>query len=122
MLSASDLIHLPYTPDLTEGGIAYALRSLASSFNRIGSKPYDRIRRVVAEAAVELAFRRYLSQQDVPFDVKGGTPFTEPDKYNVSLGGHRCDIKSFLISHRDQISQMSSDPSTLLNASARSLV
>ena len=118
MLSASDLIHLPYTPDLTEGGIAYALRSLASSFNRIGSKPYDRIRRVVAEAAVELAFRRYLSQQDVPFDVKGGTPFTEPDKYNVSLGGHRCDIKSFLISHRDQISQMSSDPSTMLNAPA----
>ncbi|MBC7875710.1 MAG: hypothetical protein H7Y59_00950 [Anaerolineales bacterium] len=118
MLTSSDLIHLPYTPDLTEGGIAYALRSLPYSFDRIGSKPYDRIRRVVAEVAVELAFRRYLSQQNIPFDIKSGTPFTEPDKYNVSLGGHRCDIRSFLISHRNQISQMRNDPSVMLNAPA----
>ena len=104
MLTTSDLLHLPYTPDLTEAGVAYALRSLPNSFERIGSKPYDRIRRVVAEVAVELAFRRYLSQENIPFDVMGATPFTEPDKYNVSLGGHRCDIKSFLISHREQIS------------------
>ncbi len=118
MLTASNILHLPYTPDLTEGGIAYALRSLPNSFERIGSKPYDRIRRVVAEVAVELAFRRYLSQQEIPFDVMGAAPFTEPDKYNVSLGGHRCDIKSFLISHRDQITQMRNDPSVILNAPA----
>lgn len=118
MLTPSDFIHLPYTPDITEGGIAYALRSLPYSFNRIGSKPYDRIRRVVAEVAVELAFRRYLSQHDIPFEVMGATPFTEPDKYSVSLGGHRCDIKSFLISHRNQISQMRDDPSVMLNAPA----
>jgi len=118
MLTPSDLIHLPYTPDLTEGGIAYALRSLPYSFDRVGSKPYDRIRRVVAEVAVELAFRRYLSQQNIPFDVMSAAPFTDPDKYNVSLGGRRCDIKSFLISHRSQISQMRNDPSVLLNAPA----
>jgi hypothetical protein len=118
MLSSSDLLHLPYTPDLTEAGIAYALRSLPNSFERIGSKPYDRIRRVVAEVTVELAFRRYLSKNEIPFDVMGGTPFTEPDKYNVSLGGHRCDIKSFLLSHRSQISQVRNDPSVLLNAPA----
>ena len=29
MLSPDDLLRLPYTPDLTEGGIAYALRSLS---------------------------------------------------------------------------------------------
>jgi hypothetical protein len=118
MITVSDLIHLPYTSDLTEAGIAYALRSLPYSIDRISSKPYDRIRRTVAEVAVELAFRRHLSQQNIPFDVKGGTPFTEPDKYNVTLGGHRCDIKSFLISHRDQISQMRNEPSVILNAPA----
>lgn len=118
MLTSSDLLHLPYTPDLTEGGIAYALRSLPYSFNKIGSKPHDRIRHVVAEVAVELAFRRYLSQNNIPFDIKSGAPFTERDKYKVSLGGHLCDIKSFLISHRNQISQMRSDPSILLNAPA----
>ncbi len=118
MINSSNFFHLPYTPDLTEGGIAYALRSLPYSFERIGSKPYDRIRRMVANVAVELAFRRYLSQQNIPYDVKSGAPFTEPDKYNVTLGGHRCDIKSFLISHRDQISQMRNDSSVILNAPA----
>jgi hypothetical protein len=118
MLTTSDLIRLPYTPDLTEAGIAFALRSLPHSFDRIGSKSFDRIRHMVASVAVELAFRRYLSQQEIPFDVKGAMPFTEADKYNVSLGGRRCDIKSFLISHRDQISQMRNDPSMMLNAPA----
>ncbi len=113
MITSSNLIHLPYTPDLTEGGIAYVLRSLPH-----GTLSYDRIRRMAAGVAVELAFRRYLSQQDIPFEIKSATPFTEPDKHDVTLGGHRCDIKSFLISHRDQISQMRSDPSVMLNAPA----
>ena len=39
-------------------------------------------------------------------------------RYDVSLGGHRCDIKSFLISHRDQIAEIRRDPSILLNAPA----
>ena len=113
MISINDLLHLPYTPDLTEAGIAYVLRSLSH-----GSLSYDRIRRIVAGVAVELAFRRYLSQQDIPFEIISATPFTEPDKHDVSLGGHRCDIKSFLITYRDQISQMRSDPSVILNAPA----
>jgi hypothetical protein len=113
MLSPTDLLHLPYTPDLTEGGIAYALLSLPYA-----NLSYDRIRRMVAGAAVELAFRRYLSQQDIPFDITAATPFTDPSRHDVSLGGHRCDIKSFLISHRDQIAKMRHDPSVLSKAPA----
>ncbi|MDO9303512.1 MAG: hypothetical protein Q7T89_19135, partial [Anaerolineales bacterium] len=63
MLSPSDLLRLPYTPDLTEGGIAYA--ALALSYKNLS---YDQLRRMVAGTIVELAFRRYLSQQDIPFD------------------------------------------------------
>jgi len=118
MLSPSDLIHLPYTRDLTETGIAYALRSLTNTFIRAGSSPYDKLRRIVANVAVELAFRRYLSEQNIPFDVKGATPFTNPDRYDVSLGGRRCDIKSFLISYREQISEMKRNPNVLLKAPA----
>src|SRR5574339_1167501 len=87
MISSSDLIHLPYTRDLTEGGIAYAVRSLPYTYNRMGGSPYERLRRIVAGVAVELAFRRHLSEQNIPFDVKGATPFTDPDRYDVSLGG-----------------------------------
>lgn len=118
MISASDFIHLPYTRDLTEGGIAYAIRSLPYTYNRMGGSPYDRLRRIVAGVAVELAFRRYLAEQNVPFDVKGATPFTDPDRYDVSLGGRRCDIKSFLITYRSQITEMKHSPEIVLKAPA----
>ena len=103
MLPPSDIIHLPYTPDLSEGGIAYACRSLAYTYDRMGGSPVDRLRRIAAGVAVELAFRRYLGEQSVPFDVLGSTPFTDPDHYDVSLGGHRCDVKSYLLSRRRQV-------------------
>jgi len=118
MLNPDDLIRIPYTSDLTEGGIAYAVRSLPFTYNRMGGSPFDRLRRIVAGVAVELAFRRYLSEQNVPFDVKGATPFTEPDRYDAALGGHRCDVKSFLITYRRQISDMRRNPEITLNAPA----
>ena len=118
MITSSDLIHLPYTRNLNEGGIAYALRSLPYTYNRMGGSPYDRLRRIVAGVAVELAFRRYLTEQNVPFDVKGATPFTEPDRYDVALGGRRCDIKSFLITYREQIKEMKRNPQVVLRAPA----
>jgi hypothetical protein len=118
MINTSDLIHLPYTRDLTEGGIAYALRSLPNTYNRAGSSPYARLHRVVASAAVQLAFRRYLSEQNVPFEVIGAVPFTDPDRYDVALGGRRCDIKSFLISYREQIAEMKRNPQVILTAPA----
>ena len=68
--------------------------------------------------AVELAFRRHLSERNIPFDVKGAAPFTNPDHYDVSLGGRRCDIKSFLITYREQISEMKRNPQVVLNAPA----
>ncbi len=118
MLAPADFIHLPFTPDLTESGIAYACRSLNYTYNRMGGSPYERLRRIVGDVAVELAFRHYLTSQEIPFDVKGGTPFTEPDRYDVSLGGHRCDIKSFQITRRPQIHDIRQDPSVLLDAPA----
>jgi hypothetical protein len=118
MITEQDLLRLPYTPDLTEGGIAYAARSLPYTYNRMGGSPFDRLRRIVAGVAVELAFRRYLNEQGVPFDVRGATPFTDPDRYDVSLGGHRCDIKSFLITHREQISEIRRSPEVVLQAPA----
>jgi len=135
MITSTDLLHLPYTPDLTEGGIACACRSLASTYLRMGgSRPrasswnrdslagtrnsVDHMRRSVAGVAAELAFRRTLSEQAIPFKVLGATPFTHPDRYNVSLGGHRCELKSILITRRQQISQLRSDPALILQAPA----
>lgn len=118
MLKATDLLHFPFTPDLTEGGIEYALRSLAYSFEREGRSPYERLRRTVANTAVELAFRRYLSQQNIAFEVKASTPFTDKERFDVFLDNQRCHIKSFLISHRNQIMDIRKNPAILLNTPA----
>src|SRR5918995_1403645 len=114
MIDTSDFIQLPYTHDLTEGGIAHMLRSLPYNLQREGSSTYERLRRGVAEAAVEIAFRRYLSEQGIPFDVKAGLPFTGHDHYDVMLGGRRCEIKSLLIRQDQQISQIRQNPKLLL--------
>lgn len=116
MISTSDFLHLRYTRDLTEGGIAYALRSLPYSFNRAKGLVYDRLRRVVAGAAVNLAFRRYLSEQGIPFEVQRALPFTERDRYDVTLAGRRCEVKSFLVHQREQILQIQHNPEFLLKA------
>jgi hypothetical protein len=118
MLTSTDLLRLRYTPDLTEGGIAYACRSLASTSDRMGSAPLDRLRRIVGGVAAELAFRRYLSEQAIPFNVLEAAPFTHPDRYEVSLGGHRCDLRSFLITRRPQIARLRQDPALVLQAPA----
>ena len=126
MITSTDLLPLRYTPDLTEGGIAYACRCLASDSGHMGSArgvpgigtQVDRLRHSVVEAIVELAFRRFLSEQAVPFNVLGASPFTKPGHYDVALGGHRCDLKSYFISHRAQITQIRRDPALVLQASA----
>jgi hypothetical protein len=118
MLTESDLIHLPYTPDLSEGGIAYACRSLACAYDHPGSSTMDDLRRIVGEVAVELAFRRHLTEQAVPFHVLGVTPFTHPNHYDVSLGGHRCTVKSYPIPRRSLITQIRREPGSLLQAPA----
>ncbi len=118
MLTKSDFIRIPYTPDLSAGGIAYACRSLPHTYNRMGGTDAKRMRRIVGGIAVELAFRRYLGEREIPFDVKGATPFTDPDKYDVSLGGRRCDVKSFMLTRKAQINELKRDLNLLLDATA----
>ena len=65
----------------------------------------DQLRNLVGEMSTELAFRRSLTGQAIPFQVHGATPFTHPDRYDVSLGGHHCKLDCTLISRREQICQ-----------------
>lgn len=113
MLSASDFIRLPYDPDLTEGGIALALRALTRE-----QILYDRLRRMVAGFAVELAFRRHLSRNAIPYEVAPALPLAERERHDVLLNGRRCDLKSFFISDRNQILNIRRQPEILLDAPA----
>lgn len=115
MPSAPDFIRLPYTLDLTEGGIAYALKSLPNFFEHDHT---DQIRRIITETAVELAFRRSLAAHNIPFEVSTAGAFSGPKKYHVMLGGRRCEIKSFFISRRAEVTRILADASVLLDAPA----
>ncbi len=116
MINKDDFIKLAYTPDLTESGISYAVRSLAYHRDQMSGSIYSRLRRVVGNIAVELAFRRYLTETAVPFEVKSLTPFSDSDHYEVSLGGHRCNIKNYITAKRNQIMDMRRNPAIILDA------
>jgi hypothetical protein len=118
MISATDILRLPFDDSLARAGIEYARKSLHYTYNRMGLHEGARLRKIVAGVAVELAFRRWLDAQEVPYDLLGATAFTEKDRYDLRLGGRRCDLKSFLITRRDDIRELRRDPAWLLDAAA----
>jgi hypothetical protein len=117
-LAPTDLIRLPYTPDLTEAGLLVTCQRLAATFGRLGKAPYPGLRRRVSQVAVELAFRRLLVEQNVPFRTLEVEPFSDPHQHDLSLGGHHCHLVSTLISQRSRIRSLRGDPACLLQASA----
>lgn len=118
MLSASDLLRLPYDDTLSEAGVLYARKSLHYTFNRMSLQPLPRLRKIAAGIAVELSFRRWLERESVRYNLLGATHFTQPDHYDISLGGRLCDVKSFLVSRKEHIRAVRADPAFLLEASA----
>jgi len=118
MITASDFITLPYTPDMTLAGIKYACQSLPYTYDRMGGDRIKRLRRIVAGKGVELAFKRHLNQQEIPHDMLGSTPFTDPDHYDIAIGGRYCDIKSFILTQKERIRQIRQAPQQLLDAEA----
>lgn len=118
MISSEDLVHLPHAPDLTEGGIAYVRQSLPRMYHRASRPESDRLPRLIAGVAVDLAFRRYLNGLGIPFQVRATMPFTDLDRFDLTFAGRRCELRSFLISHPQQIRDLAVQPALALQAPA----
>jgi hypothetical protein len=118
MLAPASILRLPYDASLTLAGIEYAKKSLHYTYNRMRLSTAARLRKIVAGVAVELAFQHWLDANGIPYDRLGTTAFTERDRYDLRLGGRRCDLKSFLLSDRAKISALRRDPAWLLDAAA----
>ncbi|MEI6289751.1 MAG: hypothetical protein WCP19_04900 [Chloroflexota bacterium] len=114
MISEPDIIRIPYTPDLTESGIAFAKRWLCDGHASPAASISAQMRKQVCLTAAELSFRRYLTENTIPFEVKNLLPFSDPGQFNVSLGGHRCIINQQLVQRRNLISDLRNDPQKLL--------
>lgn len=118
MLSAADLILLQYDPQFSQAGVQYARDSLHFTYNRMHLKAGDRLRKIVAGVAFEMAARRWLETEAIPYSRLGATPFTEPDRFDIAIGGRRCDLKSALIYDRPKIRALHADPGWALEAMA----
>jgi hypothetical protein len=118
MVSTSDFISLDYSADLTEAGIAYTRKSFTYMHDPIDEPEHGRLRRVIAGVAVELAFRRYLNRMDIPHSNLDATPFTDPDRLDIIIGGRRCDIKLSMMTQKSRIRQAQKNPGILLGEGA----
>lgn len=118
MVSESDFITIPYTPDMTQAGIRYACISLPYTYDRMGDHYINRLRRTVARKAVELGFKRYLNKRKIPHSMLGSTPFSDPDHYDIAIGGRRCDIEGIILTKKKHIRSVHKKPHQLLNAQA----
>ncbi len=116
--SSSDLITLEYTPDLTQAGIAYLTRALACAPNPPDGSDFDALRRSVADKAVQLAYRRYLEAEKIPYRLVNPAPLTEPERLDVALGERRNQVFTTLLADRATISRLSGEPDHLMAASA----
>jgi hypothetical protein len=114
MITPADLIHIPYTPDLTQAGIALVCRWLACTYLTEGQKTYISMRDRVTSTAANLAFRRYLDAKCIPYTVQGALPTTDPSSYAVRLGGRCCILKSNLVFDREAIHNLKRQPSEIL--------
>ena len=118
MISVSDFVRLPYTQDLTEAGLLYARRVLPRLRRPIGAGLYAGVRRTAAATAVQLALRRHLVAEGIAFGVRPPMPFSDPEQYNIEIGGRSCELLSFLISRPPQIDALATDPGLALRAPA----
>ena len=114
MITTDDLISRPYTPDLTQAGIDYVHHS--ASHIQIQTK---HLQGIISGVAIELAFRRFLGELNVPHINIHATPFTNPDRYYIAIGGRRCEIKSSFIYQKKRIQAIIKNPARLLKEVAR---
>ena len=99
MVTNTDLIPLPFTPDLVSAGVRYALRALLTSAAPTEAARLAPLRQAVAQAIVELSLVRYLTAEDTPFGTLADAPFTDPQHAGLVLGGHRCQVAAHLVTH-----------------------
>jgi hypothetical protein len=118
MISADDLIILPYTPDLTQAGIAYACNTLPFVSGYSSTDIFPRLRRVIIEQAAELAFRRHLSQRNVPHHLASGGFSAGCAKASAVIGGRYCDVYSAEIFRKGKIHKLHQNSANFLSSSA----
>ena len=118
MLSPADIVLIPYDPQFSRAGVQYARDSLHFTYNRMRLSTADRLRKIVTGIAFEMATRRWLESQHIRYSRLGATAFTDADRFDLAIGGRRCDLKCSLIYDKNKITALHADPIWALEAEA----
>jgi hypothetical protein len=76
------------------------------------------MRRSIAATSAQLALRRYLALQGLPFGVSAPSTFAQHEAPNLKIGRRTWALKSFLISSQSQVEALAENPAFALQAPA----
>jgi hypothetical protein len=113
MLTEDDYIKIPYTKDLTQAGVTYACRHISQIYRREESTLKVSMCSIVADIAVGLAFRRYLTAEAIPHTSLATQSFTTPDLFDVIIWRRRCRLINQLVTHKGTIRKIRKNPAVL---------
>jgi hypothetical protein len=115
MLPSSHLVSIPYTSDLTSAGVAFACQALGRLPPQPTNDLFSRLQTLVVDSTIQVAIQRFLSENGVDFLLQHPSPFADPLRLDISIGGRRCNLIHRLISHRSKISQIKNNLDCLMD-------
>jgi hypothetical protein len=114
MLKPSDLLTRRLPLEMMHAAVCLALRGITlSSTNNFQNEIAFSIQRVVDYTSL-LAFRRCLSDRKLSYSSWQSSPFTDPDRQNLILGGRRCIIDTELVRKKEDIRALRKNPEKIL--------
>jgi len=111
-----DWVQWPIDASLTMAGITYACQTLSKQIALHKSPNLQQIRSIVPQISTELAVRRWMEKERLPYKLHEDQPFTHPSRPSIILGGRHVGIHGTYISSRRQIARALHNPDTLLPA------
>lgn len=104
MLTVQDFRKLIYTPDLSEIGVQYICTQLPQlPINGDLKQVTNKLHQLISQKAADLAFRRYLDSQEIPYNLSESVSFAEQDYQAMSIGGRRCHVVGGLVTKKNDI-------------------
>jgi len=118
MVSPSEFVNLEYSNDLTQAGIDYICQVLPYKHLSNFKHQVNEIREIICESAVDLAFRRYINQKQIPHEFLVEKPYTDPLRSEITIGGRRCKLICKTLTKKQQIRNIRKSPEVLMKEKA----
>ncbi len=110
-LTEQHFLTLPYHQDYTLAGLEDVLRQLARPRHGLA---LPAARTLLAQRAAELALRRLLAADAIPYENLPAAAFQAADRFEVALGGRRCTVAAELVTASRTRARLLRQPAEIL--------